>query len=52
MAGLSGTPMPTFSESLSSADAWDLVHFIQSLSPGYAKNIAGTAANNPPGDKK
>jgi hypothetical protein len=37
---------------LSSADAWDLVHFIQSLSAGYAKNFAGTAANNPPGDKK
>jgi len=52
MAGLSGTPMPTFSDSLNSADAWDLVHFIQSLSPGYAKNAAGTAANNAPGDKK
>ncbi len=52
MAGLSGTPMPTFSDSLSSADAWDLVHFIQSLSPGYATNAAGTAANNAPGDKK
>jgi mono/diheme cytochrome c family protein len=52
MAGLSGTPMPTFSDSLSSVDAWDLVHFIQSLSPGYAKNYAGTTANNPPGDKK
>ncbi len=37
MAGLSGTPMPTFADSLSTTDAWDLVHFIQSLSPLYAK---------------
>jgi cytochrome c oxidase cbb3-type subunit 2 len=37
MAGLSGTPMPTFADSLSTTDAWDLVHFIQSLSPKYAK---------------
>jgi hypothetical protein len=44
--------MPTFADSLSSTDAWDLVHFIQSLSPGYAKNIAGTVANNSSGDKK
>jgi cytochrome c oxidase cbb3-type subunit 2 len=41
MAGLSGTPMPTFADSLSSTDAWDLVHFIQSLSPGYHKTYAG-----------
>jgi cytochrome c oxidase cbb3-type subunit I/II len=31
MTGLSGTPMPAFADSLSSADAWDLVHFIESL---------------------
>ena len=46
MTGLSGTPMPTFADSMSPSDAWDLVHFIQSLSPGYAKNIAGMAANS------
>lgn len=40
MAGLSGTPMPTFADSLSTTDAWDLVHFIQSLSPKYAKVLA------------
>jgi mono/diheme cytochrome c family protein len=45
MSGLAGTPMPTFADSLSPADAWDLVHFIQSLSPGYAKNMSATAAN-------
>ena len=43
MTGLSGTPMPTFADSMSPADAWDLVHFIQSLSPRYAKNFARTA---------
>ena len=32
MAGLSGTPMPAFADSLSSAEAWDLVQFIESLS--------------------
>jgi cytochrome c oxidase cbb3-type subunit 2 len=37
MAGLAGTPMPNFADSLSTADAWDLVHFIQSLSPRYDK---------------
>ena len=47
MAGLSGTPMPTFADSLSSSDAWDLVHFIQSLSPLYEKNL--TAAANSAG---
>src|SRR6202162_2129315 len=52
MAGLSGTPLPTFFDSLSSVPAWDLGHFLQSLSPGYAKNFAGTVANNPSGDKK
>lgn len=40
MTGLAGTPMPTFADSMGSADAWDLVHFIQSLSPGYAKNLS------------
>jgi mono/diheme cytochrome c family protein len=44
MTGLAGTPMPTFADSLSPADAWDLVHFIQSLSPGYAKNMVGMTA--------
>jgi len=46
MTGLSGTPMPAFSDSMSPADAWDLAHFIESLSPRYVKNVAGTAANS------
>jgi mono/diheme cytochrome c family protein len=46
MAGLSGTPMPTFADSLSSVDAWDLVHYIQSLSPGYQKNFAAAATDS------
>jgi mono/diheme cytochrome c family protein len=49
MTGLAGTPMPTFADSLSSADAWDLAHFIQSLSPGYAKNMVATTANGTTG---
>ena len=49
MTGLAGTPMPTFADSMSSADAWDLVHFIQSLSPGYPKNMAGTIADGTTG---
>jgi mono/diheme cytochrome c family protein len=44
IAGLSGTPMPSFADSVSPAEAWDLVHFIQSLSPGYAKKLTGAAA--------
>jgi cytochrome c oxidase cbb3-type subunit I/II len=52
MTGLSGTPMPTFADSMNSADAWDLVHFIQSLSPGYAKNYPGRVADNAPGEKQ
>ena len=39
MTGLSGTPMPSFADSMSPADAWDLVHFIESLSPEYPKNV-------------
>ena len=46
IAGLSGTPMPSFADSVSPAEAWDLVHFIQSLSPGYAKNLTGGAASS------
>jgi mono/diheme cytochrome c family protein len=49
MTGIAGTPMPTFADSMSSADAWDLVHFIQSLSPGYAKNMVATVAGSTPG---
>jgi cytochrome c oxidase cbb3-type subunit 2 len=49
MTGLAGTPMPSFADSLSSADAWDLAHFIQSLSPGYAKNMATTTPNGTSG---
>ena len=42
IAGLNGTPMPSFADSISPAEAWDLVHFIQSLSPDYPKNVTGT----------
>ncbi len=31
MTGMSGTPMPSYAESLSPAEAWSLVHYVQSL---------------------
>jgi mono/diheme cytochrome c family protein len=47
MTGLSGSPMPAYADSLSSADAWDLVHYIQSLSAGYRKNFGPKSAGTP-----
>jgi mono/diheme cytochrome c family protein len=32
MTGLNGTPMPSFVETIAPDEAWDLVHYIQSLS--------------------
>jgi mono/diheme cytochrome c family protein len=46
MSGLSGSPMPAFADSFSDTDAWDLVHFIQSLSPGYARIMEGALAGH------
>jgi cytochrome c oxidase cbb3-type subunit 2 len=43
ITGLNGTPMPSYADSMSPAEAWDLVHYIQSLSPAYPKNLAGAA---------
>ena len=33
MTGLNGTPMPSFADTISPAEAWDLVHYMQSLGP-------------------
>ncbi len=33
MTGLDGTPMPSFSDNIEPADAWDLVHFLRTLQP-------------------
>jgi mono/diheme cytochrome c family protein len=41
IGGLNGTPMPSFADSISPDEAWDLVHFIQSLSPVYPKKLTG-----------
>jgi mono/diheme cytochrome c family protein len=49
IAGLNGTPMPSFADSISPDEAWDLVHFIQSLSPEYPKNQAG-GSSKPTGE--
>jgi len=37
MTGLDGTPMPSFSDVLKPADAWDLVHFLRTLQPMKTK---------------
>ena len=33
MTGIDGTPMPSFADNLTPADAWDLVHFLRTLQP-------------------
>jgi len=33
MTGLDGSPMPSFSDQLQAAEAWDLVHFLRTLQP-------------------
>jgi mono/diheme cytochrome c family protein len=37
MKGLGGTPMPSFMDSMTPKEAWDLVHYIESLSPYYPR---------------
>jgi mono/diheme cytochrome c family protein len=37
ITGMNGTPMPSFADSISPTEAWDLVHYIQSLSEQYPK---------------
>ncbi len=32
MTGLNGTPMPSFADTIQPSEAWDLVHYMQSLS--------------------
>jgi cytochrome c oxidase cbb3-type subunit I/II len=44
MTGLNGTPMPAFSDSIKPDEAWDLVHYIQSLSPLYPKETVPGAS--------
>lgn len=44
ITGMNGAPMPSFTDSINSAEAWDLVHYIQSLSPDYPKNVTASAA--------
>ena len=33
MTGVDGTPMPSFADNLTPADAWDLVHYLRTLQP-------------------
>lgn len=44
ITGLNGTPMPSFTDSITPEEAWDLVHYIQSLSALYPKNLSPAAA--------
>lgn len=46
MTGLDGTPMPSYGDSLSEEEAWQLVHYVQSLSatPGSDAVPSGTPA--------
>ena len=37
MTGLNGTPMPAFADSIKPEEAWDLVHYIENLSPLYPR---------------
>jgi cytochrome c oxidase cbb3-type subunit I/II len=37
MVGMGGTPMPSFNGSMKPDEAWDLVHYIESLNPHYPK---------------
>ncbi|MCR4300071.1 MAG: c-type cytochrome [Sulfuricaulis sp.] len=40
MTGLDGTPMPSFIDELTEKQRWQLVHYIQSLSPAGTKTTA------------
>ena len=37
VTGVGGTPMPSFKDSMTPQDTWDLVHYIESLSPHYPR---------------
>jgi mono/diheme cytochrome c family protein len=43
ITGMNGAPMPSFTDSVGPEEAWDLVHYIQSLSPLYPKKFAARA---------
>jgi mono/diheme cytochrome c family protein len=49
ITGLNGTPMPSFTDSINPEEAWNLVHYIQSLSPLYPKKavVASSAGKKP-----
>lgn len=49
MTGLNGTPMPSFADSVSPAEAWDLVHYIQSLRRDPHGTSRDMAAQSGPG---
>jgi mono/diheme cytochrome c family protein len=50
ITGMNGTPMPSYADSVGPEEAWDLVHYIQSLSALYPKKTSG--GSRPPADKR
>jgi len=40
MTGVDGTPMPSFVDNLTPADAWDLVHYLRTLQPAQGVEAA------------
>jgi mono/diheme cytochrome c family protein len=40
MTGVDGTPMPSFADNLTPADAWDLVHYLRTLQPAPSVEAA------------
>src|ERR1700693_5586035 len=44
MTGLDGTPMPSWIDSVNPEQAWDLVHYLRTLQPGYKAGKAKPAS--------
>jgi len=42
MTGLDGSPMPSFSSSLKPEQAWDLIHYVRTLRPGFQQTAQKT----------
>src|SRR5262249_6316676 len=50
-SGLAGTPMPSYLDAASTADLWDVAHWILSIRRAPSLRAAGVAAaRTPPGD--
>ncbi len=52
MKGVGGSPMPSFMDSIQPHEAWDLVHYIESLSPHYPKKTEQSLTETRGHDRK